>query len=75
MSEIVIKVPKLRPQLEKEVARGIEALAKAEVSRAFLLEQLDMMFSKSKLTEKDAIELGRKLKKGRYEKLRKKGLV
>ena len=34
-----------------------------------------LIVSKSKLTEKDALELGRKIKRGRAEKLKKRGFL
>lgn len=39
------------------------------------LEFMNKIASKSKLTEKDALELGRLIKKGSYENLKKKGLI
>ena len=46
-----------------------------KVKRAALLKKLDKMLENSELTEKDALELGRKIKKGRFEKLKQAGLV
>ena len=46
-----------------------------KVKRAALLKKLDKMLENSELTEKDALELGRKIKKGRFEKLKRAGLV
>ena len=52
-----------------EIAR--EAIKK----RIELLKKFREFTKDSKLTEEDAIELGRKLKKGRFERLKSKGLV
>lgn len=46
-----------------------------KVKRAALLKKLDKMLENSELTEKDALELGRKIKKGRFEQLKQAGLV
>ncbi len=42
-----------------------------EIRRALLR----LLAEKSKLTEKDALELGRLIKKGRFRKLKKEGLI
>ncbi len=75
MTEIVVKIPKMEKELEREIVRGIEISARAEVARALLLKRLNELLSKSRLTEKDAIRLGRELKAGRHEKLKKMRLV
>lgn len=75
MVEIVVKLPKLEPQLEKQVVEGISALAKAEVARAVMLERLNKMLSKSKLTEEECILLGRKVNRAMRKRLEEKGLL
>jgi hypothetical protein len=75
MPEIVVKIPKLERKLEKELAKRIEALSRIEIVRFLLLERWNKMLSKSKLTERECIKLGRELKRGRFEKLRKAGLA
>jgi hypothetical protein len=75
MPEIIVKIPKLERKLEKELAKRIEALSRVEIVRFLLLERWNKMLSKSKLTERECIKLGRELKKGRFEKLRKAGLA
>jgi len=75
MSEIVVKIPELEKRLEKEVAKGIGILARAELARILLLERWNKLLLKSKLTEEECIKLGRELKKGRFEKLKKMGLL
>jgi hypothetical protein len=75
MPEIVVKIPKLERKLEKELAKRIEALSRVEIVRFLLLERWNKMLSKSKLTERECIKLGRELKRGRFEKLRKAGLA
>ena len=76
MAEIVVKIPEdleigikeHRLDVSKVVAQSIAD----ELSRFVALKTIA---SRSKLTEKDAIELGRKLKEGRFGELRKKGLL
>jgi len=75
MPELVIKIPKLGKKLEKELAKGIEIFTRAEIARLLMLKKLDKMLAKSKLTEAECIKLGRLVKKGRFEELRKMGLV
>ena len=43
--------------------------------RIILLNKFREITEGSALTEEDAIELGKKIKKGRFNKLRSKGLV
>ncbi|MEM3714859.1 MAG: hypothetical protein QXF82_07930 [Nitrososphaeria archaeon] len=75
MPEIVVKLPELEEELKKEVVKGIEILARAEVARALLLKKWNKLLSESGLTEKECIRLGRELKKGRFEKLKKMRLL
>lgn len=87
MSELVFKVPK---EVKQKVGESPEFnwskfITKAIQSKAFELglersqrlrrAVLEFLASKSKLTEEDALELGRKIKKGRFEKLKAQGLV
>jgi CCR4-NOT transcriptional regulation complex NOT5 subunit len=75
MAEIVVKIPK---ELEKDFKKIDPLLLELAVQRLIKekLEEfveVEKMLSKSKLTEKEALELGRKVNKGlakRYEKLR-----
>ena len=46
-----------------------------KVRRLALLMKLDKMLENSELTEEDCIRLGREAKKGRFEVLKKQGLV
>ena len=52
-----------------------EVARKAIEERINDLELMNKIASKSKLTEKDALELGRLIKKGSYENFKKKGLI
>ena len=75
MVEVVVKLPKLESQLEKQVVKGIEVLARAEVARAVMLERLNKMLSKSELTEEECIKLGRKVNRAMRKRLEEKGLL
>ena len=46
-----------------------------KVDRLILLGKLDKMLENSKITEEDCINLGRQAKKGRFEELKKQGLL
>jgi len=76
MAEIVVKIPEELEIGIKEhrldVSRVVAQSIADELSRFVALKTIA---SRSKLTEKDAVELGRKLKEGRFEELKKKGLL
>jgi len=76
MAEIVVKIPE---ELWKEIREhhlDVSRVAMESVTDEVLrFIALKTIASRSKLTEEDAIELGRKLKEGRFEELRKKGLL
>lgn len=80
VSNITVSVPE---ELKKELdelpeinwSEAVRKFLSEKVKRAMLLKKLDSMLEKSELTEEDALELGRKIKKGRFEKLRQAGLV
>jgi len=71
--EIVIKIPKLGRKLERELAKRIEFLSKVEIARFLLLERWNKIFSKSKLTERDCIKLGREIKKKMWKRYEAEG--
>ena len=66
--ELDLELKELKLDVSKRVADSI----KDELVRFIALKT---MTGKSKLTKKDAIELGRKLKEGRFNKLKKEGLL
>ena len=69
MAEIVVKISGFEPKLEKELAKSIEILARAEVTRVLLLERLGKLLAKSELTEEECIALGREVNKAVRERL------
>lgn len=80
-------MPNITVSVSEELKREMESLPELnwsesvreflseKVKRAALLKKLDKMLENSELTEEDALELGRKIKKGRFEKLKQAGLV
>jgi len=75
LAEIVVKIPEKVELDTSELARGVEEFVRLRMMRDLLLERLNELLKNSKLTEKDALELGRMVKRGRFEKLKQMGLV
>ena len=76
MVEIVVKVPKELESEENLLRKRIEELVRFEVKRKTLLNFIDKVMKGAKqLSDKELIELGRELKKGRFEELETRGLV
>ncbi len=70
--ELKVKMDKL-PELNW--SETIREFLSEKVKRALLLKKLDKMLENSELTEEDCIRLGRETKKGRFEALKKQGLI
>lgn len=75
MAEIIVKIPKELEEDFKKIDPLLLELAVQRLIKEKLEEfvEVEKMLSKSKLTEKEALELGRKVNKAlakRYEKLR-----
>ena len=75
MAEVVIKIPDRFKVDMSDLARGVEEFVKLRLARDLMLERLDELLKHSKLTDEECIELGKTVKKGRFEKLRKMGFV
>ncbi|HIG98529.1 TPA: hypothetical protein HA231_03855 [Candidatus Woesearchaeota archaeon] len=84
MPNVTVSVPEeLKQELDKlpEVnwSEAVRNFLSEKVKRESLLRKLDKMLGNSRLTEEEAdkfaVELGRQVKKGRFEKLKKLGLV
>jgi len=58
-----------------DLAKGVEGFIKLRLTRDLMLERLDELLKHSELTDEECIELGKMVKKGRFEKLREMGLV
>ena len=76
MAELKVEIPdELNSELKEfklDVSKTVTDSIREELVRFLALKTIA---DKSKLTEKDAVELGRKLKEGRFEKLKKEGLL
>ncbi|RJS71879.1 hypothetical protein CW714_05170 [Methanophagales archaeon] len=75
MAELVIKIPDRFKVDMSDLAKGVEEFVKLRLARDLMLERLDELLKHSELTDEECIELGRMVKKGRFEKLRKMGFV
>ena len=75
MTEVVIKIPDRFKVDMSDLAKGVEEFVKLRLSRDLMLERLDELLKHSKLTDEECIELGKRVKKGRFEKLKQMGFV
>ncbi len=76
MVEIRIEIPdelnNRIKQIKLDVSKKMVESIRNELAKFVTLKAIA---SKSRMTENEAIELGRKIKKGRFEELRSKGMV
>lgn len=85
MAEIVVEIPKeLMFKVEElsEIKESLKEFVKLKIFELKLKRNREMqrfvleaLASRSKLTEKDALELGNKINEGILEELREKGLI
>ena len=75
MGVVVVKIPDRFKVDLSDLAKGVEEFVKLRLARDLMLERLDELLKNSELTEEECIELGKMIKKGRFEKLREMGLV
>jgi len=75
MAEVVIKIPDRFKVDIPDLVRGVEEFVKLRLARDLMLERLDELLKHSKLTDEECIELGKMVKKGRFEKLKQMGFV
>jgi len=78
MAEIVVEVPKGVEKRLKGVKlkKVLEEALLYEAKKRALLKFLDEMMKGAKqLSNEELVRLGREIKKGRYEQLKKKGLI
>ncbi len=75
MAEVVIKIPDRFKVDMSDLAKGVEEFVKLRLARDLMLERLDEMLKHSELADEECIELGKKVKKGRFEKLKQMGFV
>ena len=67
MAEVVIKIPDRFKVDMSDLARGVEEFVKLRLARDLMLARLDELLKHSKLTDEECIELGKMVKKGRFE--------
>lgn len=75
MAEVVVKIPDVDEESVKRFSIIAERAVLQEWRREELLKLSNELLKESKLTEEEALELGRKMKEGRFEKLKELGLV
>ncbi|RMF90487.1 MAG: hypothetical protein D6733_03660 [Methanobacteriota archaeon] len=74
MSEIVVDLPEdLKKVMSKHKSVDWSGIAEEAIRKAAAeIELLNAIASESKLTEEDALKLGRKVKKGMWDRVYKK---
>ncbi len=75
MPELVIKVPDVDEESLRRLSVVAERAVLQEWGRENMLKLSNELLKESKLTKEDAVELGKKMKEGRFEKLKEWGLV
>jgi hypothetical protein len=76
MPELVIDIPEMLKEDMERIKREVMELISAEEKRKLISLFIDEVMKGAKqLTEDELIKLGREIKKGRFEKLKKTGLV
>ena len=75
MGEIKIKIPDVDEESLKRLSIVAERAVLQEWRREEMLKLSNELLKESKLIEEDALELGRKMKKRRFEKLKELGFV
>jgi len=75
MAEVVIKIPDRFKVDMSDLAKDVAEFVKLRLARDLMLERLDELHKHSESTDVECIELGKKMKKGRFEKLKQMGFV
>jgi len=77
MVNITLSLPEdIKKEMEKFPEINWSVIAREAIKkRILLLATFSELIKDSKLTEEDAIKLGRELKKGRFKELKAKGLI
>ena len=74
MDELEIKLPKILEAEKSRLEKRIEELVVFEAKRKRLLTLIDEVMKDAKqLSDDEAVNLGRKIKQGRFNKLKKQG--
>jgi len=76
MEELTVKIPDSLKDDKGVLEKKIGELVTLEAKRKQLIRLADETMKGAKqLSDKELVELGRKLKKGRFKELKKQGLV
>lgn len=76
MVEISIKIPEdLKKQIDESKLDVSNVVIDSLTDELAKILALKIIASKSKLSEEDALRLGRKIKSGRFKELKKRGLL
>ena len=76
MSELKFDIPRALEGEEKKIEKEVGELISFEEKRKLLVIFIDEIMKGSKqLNKEDLIKLEREIKKGRFQKLKEKGLV
>ena len=76
MEEIIVKIPDTLKEEKKKIERDVAELISEEEKKKLILILLNnLMKNSNQLNESELVEMGRKLKKGRFEKLKEMGLI
>jgi SpoVK/Ycf46/Vps4 family AAA+-type ATPase len=76
MAKLVVEVPELLGEEMGKIEREVKELISLEEKRKLLSLFIDEVMKGAKqLSEEELVELGREVKRGRFEKLKQLGLV
>ena len=76
MAEICVKIPEeLKEQIDESNIDLSRIVVESITNELIKIIALKTLSSKSSLSEKDALELGRKIKAGRFNELKERGLL
>jgi hypothetical protein len=76
MAKLVVEVPELLGEEMGKIEREVKELISLEEKRKLLSLFIDEVMKGAKqLSEEELVELGREVKRGRFEKLKQSGLV
>ncbi|MBI3412584.1 MAG: hypothetical protein HY051_00700 [Candidatus Aenigmarchaeota archaeon] len=76
MTDVEIKLPKILEKNKSEVEKRIGELVSFEAKRRSLLEFIDeTMKGAAQLDDEELVRFGKKIKKGRFDNLKKQRLL
>lgn len=76
MAELKVKIPKSLEGETDKIEKQVEEIISSEEKRKLLSNFInEVMIGSKQLSEDELVDLGRKARKGRFEKLKQMGLV